>query len=629
MWQTDWADKFRHVVHSPHSSGLDSASVAAVYLLSWSEHCIECAVPDCFQVCPLYVSRLDRKCARFKRGISTNPSFPGLFSYGAEIEFRRWGKLESTFGFGGVSPRTVRWVDRLDRGLLAYVRSASRAVRWLSPSYRMSGAYTVLREFLLSRATRKRREDFDEFVIEVWNVGSDPVRLVVESWQQGPKFRTSIDLPPGRTIQRIPAAAMNVDLYGSFGMISVYPENDAEAHVVFSWLDFVKYRTVPQPKIALPSSQIPGAADKSLPKVKCVIWDLDQTVWDGILGEQDPEKISVRPEVLRTIFALDERGILQSISSKNNHEIAWSVLERLGVAHFFLCPQINWQPKSVSVKQIANSLNIGVDSCLFIDDSSFERAEVSHEVPGIRILSDSDLGGLLERPELDVPITKESKQRRVSYVVESERKRQALEYGNRYEVFLKTCNMQAVLFRPAEQEHSERCFELLHRSNQLNLSTYRYTHEEFEKLLADESMVCICTSCRDRFGDYGIVGFASMTVSAGSVDLKDFVLSCRVAQKKLENAWFKCLASAALAAGYHTLRAPYTITPRNGVLRSTFLECGFVERNQDDRGSILEMNTRVTPVSSEIVSITAQELDLALFPPNPVPDVSQRREAAL
>lgn len=619
MWQTDWADNLRlnHEV-TPHAPALEPQSVATVYLLSWCEHCIECAVPDCYSLCPLYMRRLDRKCARFKRGISPNANFPGLFPYGAEIEFRRWGKLESTFGFGAVSPDTLRQFDRLDRSLLSCIRPASNMFRWLSPYYRMNGGYAVVRERLLQRFTRGRTQEFDEFVIEAWNLDSRPVRLVLETWQQGPKFRCSIQLDPGRTVQRIPATTMNVDLYGAFGMIRVYPENDAEAHVAFSWLDFVKYRVTTQADKGISPAASLAPIQNSSATVKCVIWDLDQTIWHGILGEQDPDQISLKPESLEAIIRLDERGIVQSIASKNDHDIARSVLERLGIAHLFLHPEINWQPKSLNVMRIVNALNLGADSCVFIDDSAFERAEVSHEVPGIRVLSDSDVTGLLNRSEFNVPVTKESRQRRALYVSESERKRTAVEYGDRYDAFLKSCNMEARLFRPDEPEQVERCLELLHRSNQLNLSTYRYTRREFESLLADRSALCICTSCRDRFGEYGIVGFSSMIANGESIVLRDFVLSCRVAQKKLENAWFKWLAGAAWKAGYETIRAPYVKTSRNGVLRSSLLSCGFVEHDRNDGGSILEFKAQEIPRDSDIVSITSYDLDLQirLAPPS-------------
>ena len=616
MWQTDWAERQRQITKGTHqNTSLLPANVSSVYLLSWAEHCIECAVPDCFKLCPLYIARLDLKCARFKHGISPNPQYPGLLPFGAEVQFRRWGKLESTFGFGSVSSRQIRGIDRADRFLLLCTRTASSLLSRVSPKRRLSGAYAVFREHLLRALTRHRRETFDEFVVEVWNLQTKPVRLVIECSQQGPRFRTSVLLEPGRTIQRIPVASMSIDLYGTFGMIRVYPEKDTEAHLVFSWLDFVKYQRSSEQHVPLGSVGLDTRKPQSADKVKCVIWDLDQTVWDGILSEQDVDKISLRPEALRTMLALDERGILQSIASKNDYDNAWSVLERLGVAHLFLYPQINWEPKSADIQRIVTSLNIGIESCVFIDDSAFERAEVAHACPGVRVLADSDVPTLLVRPEFDVPVTAEGKQRRTFYVSESQRRQEAIAYGDRYESFLRTCKMAATLFKPTELEHVDRCLELLHRSNQLNLSTNRYTRDEFARLLEQPDALCICTSCHDRFGDYGIVGFASLVLSKESIVLKDFVLSCRVAQKKVENGWFRWCAGMAKSAGFGQIYAPYVKTPRNGVLLNALLEVGFVQAGQDGKGSRLVLDCDVIPPASDIVSVTIRSLELASYVP--------------
>ena len=632
MWQTDWDEKPREIgdIEKPRVSTLSPHDIGSSYCLYWVEHCIECALPDCFKVCPLYVARRDQKCARFKSGISPNWQYPGLFDYGAEIEFRRWGKLEANFGFGAMKPEQARSIDRIDRGVLRFLRPISSLFSAISPKLRFNGAYAVSRELLLQRFTRRRKDSFDEFVIEVWNLQSHSLRLVIECWQQGMKFRTSIQLEAGRTLQRIPAASMGIDLYGAFGMIRVYPENDAEAHLVFSWLDFVQYSRSSEQNALVPDDE---RSVQRANKVKCVIWDLDQTAWDGILGEQDSNAILLRPDVLRAMLALDERGILQSVASKNDHDNTWHVLERLGVAQLFLYPQINWEPKSISIQRIVASLNIGIDSCAFIDDSPFERAEVSHELPEIRVFTEADVPELLDRPEFDVLVTPESKQRRAFYASESQRKEKALEYGDRYETFLKTCQMEAVLFKPTEVEQVERCLELLHRSNQLNLSTHRYAREEFKQLLEQPNVLSVCTTCRDRFGDYGIVGFASVVTSREGAFLKDFVLSCRVAQKKVENAWFKFLARAALSSGYSKIYAPYVKTSRNGVLLNALLEVGFVETRKDDSGSFLELNCLANPPASEIVSIVAgairlQPASISSILSEPLENVDETRQAA-
>lgn len=605
MWQTDWAEKLASAPGAPLPPDLAPEDVTAVYTLSWSEHCIECAVPDCYALCPLYVARRDRKCSRFKQGIVPNRKYPGLFDYGAEIEFRRWGKIESQFGFGAINPPQVRRLDRVDRACLAGTRRLSSWFRNLSPNYRMSGAYAVSREWFLKAMTSSRREIFDEFVVEIWNLKPETVRLVVECWQNSPKFRTSLELQPGRTVAQIPLASMGIDLYGESGFIRAYPENDAEAHLVFSWFDFVKYSTARQ-KL----DPVAASTQSSTSKVKCVIWDLDRTVWEGILGEQDPDRIELRPAVLDTMRALDEKGIVQSIASKNDHDAACSVLQRLGIDHFFLDPQINWEPKSVSIRRIVASLNIGIDSCVFVDDSPFERAEVVQELPEIRALTEIDIPSMLSRPEFDVPVTDESRQRRTFYVAEAARKRQSIDYGDHYEAFLRTCAMTATLFRPAQPEHLERCLELLHRSNQLNLSTHRYTREEFLDLLQRADTLSIATSAKDRFGEYGLVGFASATITGETLTLKDFVLSCRVAQKKLENAWFAWLANLSRAAGYGKICATYIKTSRNGVLLKAFQDCGFVTVAEIDGGLLLELDCSRIPILSDIVAVEANGLTL-------------------
>jgi FkbH-like protein len=330
------------------------------------------------------------------------------------------------------------------------------------------------------------------------------------------------------------------------------------------------------------------------------------------LGEQEPERVALRPGVRETMLALDARGILQSIASKNDRDDAWRVLERLAVSDLFLYPAINWQPKSANIRRILQELNLGADACALVDDSAFERAEVASQLPEMRVYADTDVAGLLGRPEFEVAVTEESRQRRLFYVEESGRKQAAAGYQGDYEAFLRTCNMGTKLFAPSQAAHVERSLEVLQRTNQLNLTTHRYTREEFDRLLDDGNAICICTSCRDRFGEYGLVGFASLRRQSDGLELVDFVMSCRVAQKKVENAWFGWLVREARAAGYGKIRARYVKTARNRVLLDTFLEVGFVETEKHDQYSLLELDCAATPSLSGLVAIDAAALRGAL-----------------
>ncbi len=155
-----------------------------------------------------------------------------------------------------------------------------------------------------------------------------------------------------------------------------------------------------------------GAAEPKKPKtVKCVVWDLDHTVWDGILLED--ERVELRPGIAGILAELDARGILQSVASRNDHDRAMARLEALGIADYFLYPHVNWNAKGENVAAIAQKLNIGLDTFLFIDDQPFEREEVAFACPAVRTLDAADLADLLDRPELNPEfITEDSRNRR-------------------------------------------------------------------------------------------------------------------------------------------------------------------------------------------------------------------------
>ncbi len=600
MYQFDWADEGRwraeRSVETPPPSVLPRERVARALLLQWQEHCIECAPPECYAVCPLYVARADRKCARFVYGIYPNPRFSGLLDHGADVRFRRWGKLEAELSGGrAVSPDWHRRLDRLDAIATRGVGAASGALSRLSPHRRVNGALTLARQGLLRRLPGLGAGRYDEFVLECYAPDEEPFRLILELVRdgEGTTFRHAFEICPGHNFHTLPAEPFG-RLEGPTPLrILVYPENDAERRVVFTWLDFVEYAKVPVEA---------GPADK----VKCVAWDLDGTLWEGTLLEDGPEGRLPREGAVELVEALDARGILQTVVSKNDHDDAWPVVAGLGLEGHFLYPAINWGPKSESLKQVASRLNIGLDTFAFVDDSPFERAEVRAALPMVRVYSHEQLAELLERPEFDVPVTELSRRRRVTYQEQVRRERASESFGGDYLEFLRGSALRLSIFEPREQRHVERCLELVQRSNQLNLSTRRYSREEFEELLQLPGILSLALHCEDRFGDYGLIGFVAVDERNEEPRVRDFVLSCRVAQKRVEHAFFRWLADREAGRGAEVLRAELVRTSRNGPLARVFDELPFRRVSEDGERTLLELPLEERPVDDGIVELEVE-----------------------
>jgi FkbH-like protein len=599
MFEFDWKNRKlweREADVSGRPSQLPRGSVSRTALLHWQEHCLECALPDCYSSCALFVARADQRCARFVHGIFPTSRFRGLFDTGADIRFRRWGKLEAKLPVRSVTVATHRRLVAADRVLTAVVTAAAALLAPLDRKRRLKGAWRVFREQILVRIGKPDLA-FDAFVMECFSAEAEPLTLVLEvAGPAGVTARRSFAITPGPNFSVVPWSELPVTSTGP-ARILLYPERDAECRLVFTWLDFVAF----SPR----KISAPAATPEPAEYVKCVAWDLDNTLWNGTLIDVGPDGCRLRPEIPGIMRELDRRGILQTVASKNDHDVAWSLLERFGLAEYLLYPAINWQPKSGNLTAIAERLNIGVDSFAFVDDSPFERAEVAQALPAVRVYDAADLSQLLDLPELDVPVTEMSARRRLAYKENEQRDLALGDFGGSYLDFLRSCGLEVRLFRPEATNEVERCLELVQRSNQLNLSTRRYTAEEFEDLLRRDDVLALALSCRDRFGDYGVVGFAAVENSDDVPTVRDFVLSCRVAQKRVEHAFFAWLSRHLSSRGEDLLRAVLVPTPRNGPLASVFAELPFVVEHGSDV-TLYELRAADLADVDEVVSVVAE-----------------------
>lgn len=537
----------------------DHFNVEKVRPTMWEEHCLECSAPVCFGNCAHYAARRDGRCMRFDNGIRTFENASACCGQGARLKFRKWANMMTIIYPGMLSPEEYNKLTAKNEKLGKRLRSAVNSK--LPTGLRWQYIRTI--EYLRRRRLRRLAADTpkpDAFVFHGYSYGKESFNLIMEVFDgHTPLFRQAIPISQGENLTIIPGDKLLPCCSTPGYLVKLYPENDIEAELDILWCDFVQG----------------GFVEKDAPaeKVKCLVWDLDNTLWNGILIEtEDNESLELKAGVLETIKKLDERGIIQSIASKNDFAPAMEQLEKLGMSEYFLYPEIHWNAKSASIKNIAANLNIGVDAMAFIDDSVFEREQVHSALPEVRTYDALEVEKLTELPEFDVIVTDESRHRREMY--RAEEKRNALmASGNDDTVsFLRKCNLRIKVFAPQTEADITRCFELVNRTNQLNMSGRRYTRNEFDALLSKIGQTSIAFSCRDDFGSYGIVGFMQYRKDNCELCFTEFAMSCRVAGKYVESALFThVLNDTCCEKGTLTVHK----TKKNVLLRKTFESIGF------------------------------------------------------
>ncbi|NLL07030.1 MAG: HAD-IIIC family phosphatase [Clostridiaceae bacterium] len=320
-------------------------------------------------------------------------------------------------------------------------------------------------------------------------------------------------------------------------------------------------------------------------KVKCVVWDLDNTIWDGVLLED--ENVVLRDGVVDIIKELDQRGMLQSIASKNEYDLAMGKLKEMGLDEYFLYPQINWNSKSISIKTIAQSINIGIDSLAFIDDQSFELEEVAFTHKDVLCLRAQELEKILNLPQMNPKfITEDSKIRRLMYQSDIERKKIEENYEGPQEEFLSTLNMVFTI-SPVGDGDLQRAEELTVRTHQLNTTGYTYSYEDLDAFRKSEKHKLLISSLDDKYGTYGKIGLCLVECESEFWVLKLLLMSCRVMSRGVGTVMLNHIMSLAKKEGKR-LRAEFVSNDRNRMMYVTFKFAGFKEIDQVGDMVILE-----------------------------------------
>jgi len=319
--------------------------------------------------------------------------------------------------------------------------------------------------------------------------------------------------------------------------------------------------------------------------IKCVVWDLDNTLWNGVLLEDD--EVSLRADVVDVLKALDRHGILNSIASKNEHTAAMEKLEQFGLSEYFLYPQINWNSKAASIAEIAKSINIGLDTLAFIDDQVFEREEVAFSLPQVLCIDAKDIPTLLNMPEMKPRfITEDSQKRRLMYLSDIARDKAEKAFIGPSEAFLASLEMVFTL-SPAREEDLQRAEELTVRTHQLNTTGYTYSYEELNEFRRSDTHKLFIAGLDDRYGTYGKVGLALVECSAGVWTIKLLLMSCRVMSRGVGTIMINHILNLAKSAGVR-LRAEFVANDRNRMMYITYKFGGFREVEKIDNLVVFE-----------------------------------------
>lgn len=308
--------------------------------------------------------------------------------------------------------------------------------------------------------------------------------------------------------------------------------------------------------------------------IKCVVWDLDNTLWHGVLLEDD--HVALRDGVADTILELDRRGILNSIASRSDYEMAMAKLGAFGLKDYFLYPEINWNSKSTSLQAIARSLNIDLSTFAFVDDQPFEREEVAFMHPGVLCLDATNITGLLTLPRM-MPrfITSESRLRRQMYLSDIQRNKAEAEFTGANEKFLETLEMIFAI-KPAEESDLQRAEELTVRTHQLNTTGYTYSYDELNRLRQSKDHLLLVASLDDKYGTYGTIGLALLELGERVWTVKLLLMSCRVISRGVGTIMMSHIMSRARRANVR-LQAHFIPNGRNRMMYITYKFSGFKE----------------------------------------------------
>lgn len=331
---------------------------------------------------------------------------------------------------------------------------------------------------------------------------------------------------------------------------------------------------------------------------KALIFDCDNTLWKGIVGEDSLEKIEIFQEIQYLAVELSKKGVIIGLCSKNNYDDVEDFIngkpEIILKDEFIAIKAINWNNKTDNLRNIALDLNIGLDSIIYIDDSSFEIELIKKEIPEILALKKPakyyeyinllrnlfNLFGTSYLTEEDLYKTKFYK---------SNLKRQVeLEKHSGIETFLETLGLEIYIYIN-DQNKISRMAQMTQKTNQFNMTTKRYSESDMEKFFSNDYKT-ICFAVRDKFGDNGVTGLIILKINHTNCEIDTFLMSCRIIGRNIEFAFFDWVINYLKKIGITKIIGKYIRTPKNNLVEEFYERLSFVKLSEENQIKTYELN---------------------------------------
>ena len=312
-----------------------------------------------------------------------------------------------------------------------------------------------------------------------------------------------------------------------------------------------------------------------MPQIKLVVWDVDNTLWNGTVFYTDRGNIKLKPGTESALKELTKRGIKNTICSKNYYEDVDEMLEKFEIKKYFDSAEVNWGLKSDNIRKLIKKYDVSSEEVCFVDDDPFQRAEVLSQLPDIKVIELGDPLDILSLDFMKLENETEEDRERVK-ILKEQRNREEAEKNHKgdYKEFLKSCNIQMSIRRVQEKDW-ERVVQLFNRTNELNTTGNRYELEKLKKQYDNNEIDVYVVELKDKFGDYGLIAECIMDTRTKDWEIKDLTVSCRTMGRGIGSALLIAIMYYAKEGGAKTIRGILREIESNWRMRPLYLKRGF------------------------------------------------------